>query len=112
MLLRIEGEDELSLFFEIMSLSPQPEDMADQEKSVVRTVRWWFMTGQNFADPEQLAAPFLGAQHEIAVSILSRLAAGLKVNMDGPSLSRARVARRLLQRNPELSKLAHTEQPE
>jgi hypothetical protein len=104
MLLRIEDEEELALFFEIMSLVPESEGMMEEERLVLGTVRWWLMTGQSSVDPYELAAPYPAVRDEVAARILRRLAAGVKLTIDGPSLSRARVASGLFRRNPELSK--------
>ena len=99
MRLVVEGDEELGVLFEVTCLAPPAAGMSDEGRTVTAAVRWWFETGAVSADPYELAKPFPEHQRQISDSILNRIRSGLRDIVDGPDLARARVARRLLNRN-------------
>jgi hypothetical protein len=98
MRLTVGDDEELALLIRVTALSDS-RDISSDERTVIRAVRWWFLTGNRAADPFELAAPFPDRQSEIADRIVSRTRERLRAIVDGPDLGAAQVARRVLRRN-------------
>jgi hypothetical protein len=99
--IEVGDEEERALLFRVTRLTPEPQDLSEDERKVLSVVRWWLLTGQAEVDAYALAEPWPENRMETWRRIRDRIRIGMLAIVDGPDIEEARVARRFLRRNRE-----------